>query len=517
MIGDSDTAFANAAPHRAVIDIGSNTVRLVVFGGAQRSPTVLLNEKVVAQLGRELPHNGKIPAEAMGIALTGLKRYRRILTDLHINDVDVIATAASRLADNGKAFLKQVQGCGFEPNLLSGEEEARTSAMGVIGAFPGASGVVADLGGGSIELVEVANGEATHGVSLPFGSLMLGEMRAAGPDKFKRKITKALKSEDWAHPVAQPLYMVGGTWRALACFAMEEAGHPLTDPHGFTVEGAAAMKLAKHVRLLKPAKLNVPRVSEMRAAMLPHAAALLQVLIKQLQPTRLVFSSWGIREGRLYDRLDSSAKAQDPLLSGIANFSAPRGGPPTLATRIAGWTVDALPASGHGSERVRLAATMLALASMQIEPNLRLRQAVNWALYKRWMDLSDEGRAMIAAAVSANCGSCVLPKPLGKLASPAALEEALCWGLAIRLARRLGAGSRRSLRNSALGIEDDRLMLYLGESHADLWAEHVEADLGALAARLALRPGVEIVPNDDLLAKGNAERPERVAAPAIEA
>lgn len=509
MIVNNETAFANAVPHRAVIDIGSNTVRLVVYGGAQRAPTVLLNEKVVAQLGRDLPHSGKIPAEAMGIALAGLRRYRRILTDLHVNEVDVIATAAARLARNGKAFLKLVRECGFEPVLLSGEEEARTSAMGVIGAFPGAHGVVADLGGGSIELVEIGNGEAMHGVSLPFGSLMLGEMRAAGPEKFKRKVTKALRGEDWDHPMAEPLYMVGGTWRALACLAMEEARHPLTDPHGFTLDGAEAMRLAKHVRLLKSGKLNVPRVSAMRAQMLPHAAALLQVLLKELQPTKLIFSSWGLREGRLFDQLDPAAKAQDPLLAGVANFAAPRGGPPTLATRIAAWTVNALPNSGHGSERVRLAATMLALASMQIEPNLRLRQAINWALYKRWMDLSDEGRAMIAAAVSANCGSGDLPKPLAKLASQEALDEALCWGLAIRLARRLGAGSRRSLRNSALGVEGGKLVLYLGESHADLRAEHVEGDLGDLAALLGLKPAVEVVADDSLPAKASAGIPER--------
>lgn len=508
MIGTNDTAFANAVPPRAVIDIGSNTVRLVVYGGAQRAPTVLLNEKVVAQLGRDLPRSGKIPAAGMRIALAGLKRYRRILSDLHVTEVDVIATAAARVASNGKAFLRLVRECGLEPTLLSGEEEARTSAMGVIGAFPGASGVVADLGGGSIELIEIGGGEATHGISLPFGSLMLGEMRAAGSDQFKRKITKGLKGADWAHPIAAPLYMVGGTWRSLACFAMADSGHPLADPHGFTLDAAQAARLAKRVRLMKSSKLTAPRVGEMRAAMLPHSAALLQVLLAKLQPTRLVFSSWGLREGRLFDGLDPAAKAQDPLLAGVANFAAPRGGPPTLAIRIAGWIADALPASGHGPERLRLAAAMLALAAMQIEPNLRLRQAINWALYKRWVDLTDEGRAMIAAAVSANCGSMDLPKLLNKLASQEALDEALRWGLAIRLARRLGAGSRNSLRNSALAVHKHQLVLYLGESHADLWAGHVESDLAALAKRLALMPAMEIVPNDRLPLAADPDRAE---------
>ncbi|WP_336981165.1 Ppx/GppA family phosphatase [Altererythrobacter fulvus] len=507
MIGDRDTAFPNTLPHRAVIDIGSNTVRLVVYGGAPRAPTVLLNERVTARLGRDLMHDGRIPEVATQIAIAGLKRYRRILTDLHITEMDVIATAAARLAENGAEFLDLVRECGFTPTLLSGEEEARTSAMGVIGAFPGARGVVADLGGGSLELVEIRDGKCTHGASMPLGTLMLGELRAEGSEEFKRRVNKALKHEDWAHSMSEPLYMVGGTWRALAGFAMAEAGHPLTDPHGFELTGEEALKLAKRVRSMTPEKLIEMRVSSMRAAMLPDAAALLHILLGKLEPPRLIFSSWGLREGRLYDRLDPAARAQDPLLAGIASFAAPRGGPPVLATRIAGWTVDALPRDGAGSERVRLAATMLALASMQIEPNLRVRQAINWALYKRWINLTDEGRAMIAAALSANCGTTELPKVLTRLASPKRLDEALCWGLAVRLARRLGGGSRTSLRNTALGISGDRLMLFLGETHADLWADHVEQDLGALATRLGLEPAMEIVPNDSLLERSSFEIP----------
>ena len=509
MIGDRDSAFANAVPHRAVIDIGSNTVRLVVYGGALRSPTVLHNEKVVARLGSDLQRSGRIPEPALELALGGLRRFRRILTDLHVQVVDVIATAAPRLAENGAEFLEKVRECGFEPRLLTGEEEARTSALGVIGAFPGARGVVADLGGGSLELIDIRKGETTHGVSLPIGTLLLPDLRAQGSAKFKRKINRALANEDWAHEIGEPLYMVGGTWRALACYAMHEAKHPLTDPHGFELAGEAALKLAKRIRRTDPAKLNISRVSPMRAEMLPDAAALLHVILGKLQPTKLVFSSWGIREGWLFDKLDPAAKAQDPLLSGIAAYCAPRGGPPTLATRIAGWTVDALPSDGGGTERVRLAATMLALASMQIEPNLRLKQATHWALFKRWIDLDDEGRAMLAAALSANCGKCELPKTLSSLASDKRLEEAMCWGLAIRLARRLGAGSRRSLRNSGLGIAGANLVLYLGESHADLWAEHVEQDLTALAERLGLEPELAIVPNDRLLERHSFEVPQR--------
>jgi len=484
---------------------------MVVYGGAPRAPTVLFNEKVTARLGRELASTGRIPEQAMEMALAGLRRFRSILTDIQVTHVDVIATAAPRLAENGPEFLDQVRACGFNPTLLSGEEEACISAMGVIGAFPGARGVVADLGGGSLELVEIDAGQAIHGVSLPLGTLILPALRAEGPDRFKRRVNKALKGDGWAHPIKQPLYMVGGTWRAMAAYTMAQAKHPLTDPHGLQLDVEQALAVADRLTQVKSGKLNA-RVSEMRAEMLPDAAALLQILIAKLQPSQLIFSSWGLREGRLFSSLQSAAKGQDPLLAGVAGFTASRGGPPTLATRIAAWTVNALPKGGPGTERVRLAATMLALASMQVEPNFRVRQAVNWALYKRWIDLSDEGRAMMAAALCSNCGTMRLPSPIAQLASQPALDEAVCWGLAIRLARRLGAGSAGSLRNSSLIVDGDRLVLNLAESHAALWADHVQQDLATLAARVGLTPAMEIVSNDELLKRGTTSRPQDARA-----
>ncbi|HTM94492.1 MAG TPA: Ppx/GppA family phosphatase, partial [Croceibacterium sp.] len=359
MIGDSDAVFAHAGPQRAVIDIGSNTVRLVIFGGARRAPSILLNEKVTARLGRDLAQTGRIPKPAIDLALAGIHRFTRILDDLHIRDVDCIATAAAREAKNGPAFLKLVKEAGVTPRLLSGEEEARAAAMGVIGAFPGAQGAVADLGGGSLELTAIANGATSRETSLPLGTLRLPALRAAGAAKFRQRIARDLKAGGWDKSIGGTLYLVGGTWRALACYAMHEAKSPLTDPHGLTFSGAEALALAKRLRRSKRSILaTVPRVSPMRAAKLPDAGALLQVLLSKLAPDRVVISAWGLREGVLFERLDAAARSQDPLLAGVASFAAPRGGPPTLATRVAAWTVDAVPGQGRGSERLRLAATM---------------------------------------------------------------------------------------------------------------------------------------------------------------
>jgi exopolyphosphatase / guanosine-5'-triphosphate,3'-diphosphate pyrophosphatase len=497
---DRQGAISGSHPERAIIDIGSNTVRLVVYGGTMRAPTVLLNEKVTAKLGREIAATGRLADEAMVLALRGLKRFALLLADLGITDIETVATAAVRDAANGPAFVDQLRAIGLNPRVISGEEEALLSAHGVIGAFPDARGIVADLGGGSLELVQVADGATDHASTLPLGTLRLPEHRKDGRGEMAKSLDKAIRKAGWDLSANLPhangtLYLVGGTWRAMAVFAMAQRGWPLSDPHGFEMETAAAQELANTLAATEGEVFKArERISAMRAEKLPDAAMLLQALLARLAPERVVFSSWGLREGLLYDRLPTHTRLQDPLLAGVAVFSSNRGSPPTLATRMAAWTLDAAPARDHGSERLRLAATMLALAAMQIEPNIRLPQAINWALHKRWVGIDGKGRAMLAAAISANGNQLNLPDEVRALASPEALEEAVRWGLALRLARRLGAQSRRSLEVSRLAVEEGALVLTLAQSHEALFGLPTEKDLKLLAARLGLAWRVEIVP-----------------------
>ncbi|MCZ8135946.1 MAG: Ppx/GppA family phosphatase [Porphyrobacter sp.] len=493
--------IAGGTPQRAIIDIGSNTVRLVVYGGTMRAPMVLLNEKVTAKLGREIAATGRLADEAMALALRGLKRFALLLDDLGISDIETVATAAVREAANGREFVEQLRAIGLEPRVISGEEEALLSAHGVIGAFPDAHGIVADLGGGSLELVRVSQGSADGASTLPLGTLRLPEYRKGGWAGMRKALDKVIRSAGWDLAEAAPeangaLYLVGGTWRAMAVFAMAVSGHPLSDPHGFELDAATAMQIAEALAGSESDALRGrERISSMRAEKLPDAAVLLAALLARLNPAKVVFSSWGLREGLLYDRLPAHSRAQDPLLAGIAVFASQRGATPTLATRMAAWTLDAAPARTHGSERLRLGATMLALASMQIEPNLRLPQAIDWALHKRWIAVDGKGRAMMAAAIAANGNQMNLPPRVRALASEEALEEAIRWGLALRLARRLGAQSRRSLEVSRLAMEEGTLVLRLAESHAALFGQPTEKDMKLLAGRLGVEWRVEVVPD----------------------
>lgn len=499
-----DGTFSGNTPGRAIIDIGSNTVRLMIYGGSMRAPTVLLNEKVTAKLGRDIASDGVLANEAIELAMRGLKRFALLLEDLEVEHVDTVATAAVREASNGKEFIRQLKKLGFDPRIVSGEEEACLSANGIIGAFPGARGTVADLGGGSLELVRIDDKGVRDPVSLPLGTLRLPDFRGASRSEMRKALEKALKKGAPDIVKGEPLYLVGGTLRTMAVYAMQEEGHPLSDPHGFELDPKQAKRfLGKALANETIESLKTrDRISSMRAEKLPDASVLAEAMLSRFEPSRIIFSAWGIREGLLYSSLPEHTQSRDPLLAGISVFAAQRGAPATLATRIAGWTVDAAPSrihgwESHGSERLRMGATMLALASMQIEPNIRLPQAIDWALHKRWIAVDSKERAMLAAAIAANGNVLKLPGEVTALASEEALEEAVCWGLAVRLARRLGAGSRRSLQESRLSVKDGTLTLRLAQSQAALFGVYTEKDMKLLSGRLGLDWAVEVDADDE--------------------
>ncbi len=479
-------------PKRAIIDIGSNTVRLVVFGGPARAPIVLHNEKVTAQLGRGL---GKGSGEAcllaeksMTRALAALARYAALVRILDVPQVEVVATAATRDAANGKAFLEQVCALGLKPRQLSGEEEALTSAMGVMAAFPGAKGVVGDLGGGSLELVDIDGDICEHGVSMPLGTLRLPQFRVDGPVKFAAEVSRTLSSAQWKSEKGLPLFLVGGSCRAFARYGMHAMGWPLDDPHGFELAPEMVRELCRALMQNGSNGLaQVPGLSASRLASLPDAAALLDVLVGKIQPSRLVFSSWGLREGLAYRHLNKAARTQHPLLAGVSAFIENHGTSSAMAASVAGWTAAANPVDGQGKEHLRLAATMLALASRRIEPNLRAEHAADWALRKRWIGVDAEGRGMLAAALLANSGRSALPAALGRLAPEESLREALAWGQAIRLCRRLSGGTAEALSNSWLGVKDGALLLAVREPLTALYNDSIEKNLRTLADTLALR------------------------------
>lgn len=477
---------------RAIIDIGSNTVRLVVYGGPLRAPAVLHNEKVTARLGKGVAENGQLSAKARAAALASLARYRALLQLKGVEQVDVVATAAARDATNGPEFLDAVRAIGFAPRLLSGENEAMTSAHGVAGAFPGARGIVGDLGGGSLELVDIDGENCRHGISLPLGTLRLPALRAEGDVAFAQAVGAMLAKAEWRAAPDATLYLVGGSLRAFARYAMVQEDWPIDDPHGHAIDADAADKLARVLARTKGDTLSpVPGISASRLAGLPDAAALIGVLVRELKPARLVFSAWGVREGVLWDTMPPQVRSQDPLVAGVSDFVAARGVAPGTATMVAGWTASAT--LGEASERrepLRLAAVMLCLAVAAVEPNLRADAARDWGLRKRWIGAGARERAMLAAAMFANMGRTDLPGDMIRLCDEKRLREAQAWGLAVRLCRRFSGSTAQGLSGSGLHVEDGTVALSVAQDLAVLVNDGTERDLKMLAGHMGLKARV---------------------------
>lgn len=488
------------AQARAIIDIGSNTVRLVVYGGPPRAPVTLLNEKVTAKLGKHVAETGRLSGKAVAGVLAALTRYKALLDLAGVARVDVVATAAARDASNGAEFLDRVRAIGFAPRLLSGVEEAETSATGVLGAFPHAAGIVGDLGGGSLELVDVAQGATSHGVSLPLGSLRLPGLRAKGDRVFVREIGRMLAGADWTAEPGVDLYLVGGSMRALARGMMVRLDWPMEDTHGFALDGAGALKLARQLARRGQAFQPIEGVSSSRLASIPDAAALLAVLLQRLEPGRVIFSSWGLREGVLFGSLRDAVQKEDPLVAGVMAFVSSMAVDAPLVDAATTWMADVVPLVRTPLGRAALA---LCLAAGRVEPNLRRELPGDWGLAKRWVGVDNAGRGMLAAALRANVGRGSMAKPGGKagtanaaavataraepwarLASAEALFDARTLGLAARLCRRMSASSTAVI--AATRLTEEGGMLRLTSAVPQLIGDGSSRDLKDLAQHLGL-------------------------------
>ncbi|MGR3491100.1 MAG: Ppx/GppA phosphatase family protein, partial [Shimia sp.] len=142
-----------------VIDVGSNSIRLVIFDGAARSPAYFFNEKVMAGLGVGLGETGHLNPEGRKRGLDALARFAAVARAAEVSHISTVATAAVREASDGPAFVKEVEEqTGLKLWVIDGREEARLSAQGVLLGWPGSYGLICDIGGSSMELAEIREG-----------------------------------------------------------------------------------------------------------------------------------------------------------------------------------------------------------------------------------------------------------------------------------------------------------------------------------------------------------------------
>jgi exopolyphosphatase/guanosine-5'-triphosphate,3'-diphosphate pyrophosphatase len=286
----------------AIVDIGSNSVRLVSYESRSRAPTPTFNEKALCGLGKGVAMTGLLHEDAVAKALAALQRFRVLCDTMRIHDVRGLATAAVRDAANGAQFLDRAEralGCRIE--LLSGQREARLSALGVVSSIYNADGVVGDLGGGSLELTDVKDGQCAPGITLPLGGLSLMDLSERSPKKAAKIVRETLATVKVLQGlIGRTFYAVGGTWRALARLHMRQRQYPMNVMHNYVIPSRDALEFARLVeRIEADALLSIESVSSARRPLLAYGAAVLEEIIRQASPKEIVVSALGVREGLL--------------------------------------------------------------------------------------------------------------------------------------------------------------------------------------------------------------------------
>lgn len=443
MISASQGRLQDRAPV-SVVDIGSNSVRLVIYEGVARSPTVLFNEKLLVGLGRGLAISGKLDPEATERALAALRRFRALSEQAGSIALHVIATAAAREAQNGPEFISRAEELlGVEIKVLTGREEAHYSAFGVISGFHSADGIAGDLGGGSLELVDVHGREIGAGITLPLGGLRLHEMSDGSSEK-ARQIAKSeiARAGLLKNGKGRTFYAVGGTWRNLARLHMNSTGYPLAVMHHYEMDVAESASFLKRVAYGDIDKVKgISRVSKNRRGLLPDGAIVLREILSAMKPSRIVVSALGVREGFLYSLLSFQDQSIDPLLSASEELAVLRSRSPTHAREVADWTGTAFAAFGtdetENEARYRRAACLLADIGWRAHPEYRGSQSLSIIAYAAFIGVDHPGRVYISLAnlfrYEGVPDESRLPE-ISKLASPRLIKRARLLGGLLRVA-----------------------------------------------------------------------------------
>lgn len=488
-----DSGTASEGPF-GVIDIGSNSIRLVIFASASRSPAYMFNEKVLCGLGRGLQETGVLNPEGKESALINLRRFAAVARGMGVTRPTVAATAAVRDAADGRDFAARMEAeTGLIPRIVSGPEEGRLSALGVLMGAPDAEGVAADLGGASLELISISGGEVGEGWTGPLGPLRLEALKLK-PSALDDWIDERLKTAPQLPLISgKTIYCVGGAWRALARIDMTRRAYPLHVLHEYEMSPEQALDTALWAAKQPPAALK-PLVdsSSMRLATVPYAARVMSRLIALGKPARLRVSATGLREGLLFETLSEEERRRDPLLESAAAIARDTARFPAFGDELGDWLAPLYP---NLAPRLLRAAARLSDTAWRAHPDYRAEACFELMTRPDVNGASHQERAFLTLTLlhRHKGGNGRLAMLRGLLPAEAA-AEAETLGKGIRLGAVLAASTPGVLPLCPVDPHPDgeRLRLRLAPACAGLRGEAVEKRLSTLASAFKRKPFLEV-------------------------
>ena len=460
----------------AVIDIGSNSIRLVIYRLDGRAIWTVFNEKVLAGLGREIVQTGRLSPDGVEAALNALRRFRAVLDAASPASIAVVATAAVREASDGPDFVARVRAAtGLVVRVLSGEEEARYAALGVLAGQPDAEGLVGDLGGSSLELTPIAKGQPMRGVTLPLGPFALRSAEGFDPLRTRSRVNRALEGLRLNMP-SGTLYAVGGGWRNLALLQMRIAGYPLQIVHQYELSAADAVAAASFIARQSRSSLErIEGVSRRRLDTIPYAAVVLEGLIQRLRIEKISISAYGVREGLLFEAMGQSVAAHDPLIAGAMALGARSGVGDDLGPALQAWLAPLFssltPMFGARDAVLIAAACHMADLGARLHPDHRADLVFEQVLRAPLAGLTHAERAFLAVALFArHTAASATPErgTIARILSAERAQRARALGAAMRLGCDLSGRSAALLGRSRLTIDGDVVLLAADSDWADM-------------------------------------------------
>ncbi|GAA0771727.1 Ppx/GppA family phosphatase [Roseibium denhamense] len=476
----------------AVVDIGSNSVRLVIYERKARTPTMLFNEKLLAGLGRGIAATGRLADESVKLALGELTRFKMLIEHTNCQETYIVATAAARDAENGPEFVREVEKILEAPvRILDGNEEAYYSAMGVIAGFWKPRGVVGDMGGGSLELVEVAPNAPGHGMTFPLGGLRLTEMAGGKISKALKITAETLKDYKWPELAAgeRTFYAVGGTWRSLGRLHLMQRGYPLHVMHNYEIGAEEAIAFCRDIQVANLEGIDMSEVvSKQRRALVPIGAVVMEKILTSMKAERVVFSATGVREGLLHERLPEDIQVQDPVIEAARELCTLRARSPEHAEELIAWTDRLFEVLGidemEEEVRLRRAACLLSDIGWRAHPDYRGEQSLNIISNASFVGLDHASRAYLAASVfyrHEGLREGALSQVIRDLFTDRLRSRAKMLGAILRVASLLSASMAGMLPKVQIKTSGDEVVLALGKSLSDLDGERLRKRVGQLA------------------------------------